>query len=429
MKKCTKLIAVALSLCLLLITGCTSSNTNDLSHTNADNSDDKVKITVAVDIFNTDSIKQLKNYAQILYPELQIELIEFDYDSYDMGERESQITAMKSEIMAGKGPDAFIMSTIVPWEQYNNGGHPVVEDRIFRDPNKAIRNRIFLPLDDYIASSQVFSMDDHVSTIIDAGKYDGKQYVLPLTYTYEVYLYNKSDVDLAEIDSWNDVVSHKNHAFVDNLGSYFFDWMANRFGTIADYESYSLLLTKEDLINELTAYDSMREHSDVSVDKVDNFPALSDAFLDEWASLGDEVTAVPILNKNDGITAFVNHYVAVNANSKHPDWAFKFIELFYSPEVQSEEGFKYEDGGNTMHAAVYCRPDGLEYLFNEGIATGKIMYKEYPMLEEMNSKINSVRFYTPIDRAFYDIAMDYITNGDLEIVDAYYKSFQMEISE
>lgn len=195
MKNLRKLTAVLLVLCLLLCTGCSASEPETTSSASS-KEDEKVKITVAVDIFHTDSIKQLKKCAQMLYPQLQVELIEFDYDSYDMGEREAQITAMKSEIMAGKGPDAFIMSTIVPWEQFNNDGHPVVEDRIFRDPNKAIRNRIFLPLDDYIANSQVFSMDDHLSTIMDAGKYDGKQYVLPLTYTYEVYLYNKFDVEL-----------------------------------------------------------------------------------------------------------------------------------------------------------------------------------------------------------------------------------------
>lgn len=428
MKNLRKLTAVLLVLCLLLCTGCSASEPETTSSASS-NEDEKVKITVAVDIFHTDSIKQLKKCAQMLYPQLQVELIEFDYDSYDMGEREAQITAMKSEIMAGKGPDAFIMSTIVPWEQFNNDGHPVVEDRIFRDPNKAIRNRIFLPLDDYIANSQVFSMDDHLSTIMDAGKYDGKQYVLPLTYTYEVYLYNKFDVELPEIDSWNNVVSHENRAFVNNLGSYFFDWMANRFGAIADYENDSLLITKEDIISELTLYDSMRDKSYSSVDALETFPALSEAFLDEWVSFGEEATAVPIMNNNDGITAFVNHYTAVNANSEHPDWAYKFIELLYSPEVQSDEGFKLEDGGNTLHAAAYCRPDGLEYLFNEGIATGKIMYEEYPMLEELNQKIDNVRFYTPIDRAFYDMAMDYIKNGDLDIIDAYYRSFQMEVAE
>lgn len=225
------------------------------------------------------------------------------------------------------------------------------------------------------------------------------------------------------------MVSHENRAFVNNLGSYFFDWMANRFGAIADYENDSLLITKEDIISELTLYDSMRDKSYSSVDALETFPALSEAFLDEWVSFGEEATAVPILNNNDGITAFVNHYTAVNANSEHPDWAYKFIELLYSPEVQSDEGFKLEDGGNTLHAAAYCRPDGLEYLFNEGIATGKIMYEEYPMLEELNQKIDNVRFYTPIDRAFYDMAMDYIKNGDLDIIDAYYRSFQMEVAE
>ena len=47
----------------------------------------------------------------------------------------------------------------------------------------------------------------------------------------------------------------------------------------------------------------------------------------------------------------------------------------------------------------------------------------------MNSKINSVRFYAPNDKLFYDIAMEYLASGDTSIVDKYYTSMQMEMAE
>ena len=60
-------------------------------------------------------------------------------------ERSAALTRIRTEILAGKGPDVFICTCWVPG---------FGEEGLFKFPNQAMENRIFLPLDDYISGAE-----------------------------------------------------------------------------------------------------------------------------------------------------------------------------------------------------------------------------------------------------------------------------------
>lgn len=87
--------------------------------------------------------------------------VEYELLSNDQSERGNQITRIRTEIMAGKGPDVFICYTPL----FESAG-----DFLFRYPGKSMLNRIFLPLDDYIAEAQYMKMDELLPAVMEAGK-------------------------------------------------------------------------------------------------------------------------------------------------------------------------------------------------------------------------------------------------------------------
>lgn len=61
-------------------------------------------------------------------------------------ERESQLTSIRTEVLAGKGPDIFICSC--PNFDYDNS------KPLFLFPNQVMERRVFLPLDSYLENAE-----------------------------------------------------------------------------------------------------------------------------------------------------------------------------------------------------------------------------------------------------------------------------------
>ena len=395
--------------------------------TNAKN--EPTTITVAVDLHLADDIELLKKYTELKYPDINIELLILDYNENDMSKRDGQLASIRADIMAGKGPDAFILSTIVPSCQYSNDGTEIEFEKLFGDPEKVMRNQVFLSLDEYINNSEIFSVDDHISVIMDAGKLDGTQYILPLTYTYDLYLYDNYHFDDTIFENWDDVVNFETEGLANSLKLNAFSWIGSRFTSVADYENNALSFSEDKLKSEIDTITDMGNKAVHDLVRLDTFSSLSTEFLDEWVLYKDIATPIPVLNNENGITAYVNHYAAINANTEHPEAAYKFIELLFSPEIQGFKSLTYKDGDETRYLDYELRPDGNKYLFGEGVATGKVLYEEYPMLEDMNTKINSVRFYTPIDKLLHNLVYDTLATSDRNLLSEYYLEMQMEMAE
>lgn len=74
-------------------------------------------------------------------------------------ERDAYMTALRTEIMAGKGPDVFVALS----GYGNHWDDPSLsrlcrEDALFRFPKQAMERNIFLPLDEYYRKSPVYGM-------------------------------------------------------------------------------------------------------------------------------------------------------------------------------------------------------------------------------------------------------------------------------
>ena len=150
--------------------------------------------------------------AKEIYGDLNVE---FFVLSEDTQERETQISSLRVEIMAGGGPDGYLLSSPTSNMTFNGEGHPAT---LFPDVQRTMQAGAFLPLDDYIKESEYLCSEDHFASVFDTGKTDEGQVVLPITYYASVFL-------------------------LDNL----YTWCGAGIPRIADYATEKTILTEENL--------------------------------------------------------------------------------------------------------------------------------------------------------------------------------------
>lgn len=79
--------------------------------------------------------------------------------SKDSDTREIQISNLRTELMAGGGPDVFLLS----------GGESVFPT-LFNNPEKVMYTDTFLPLDSFLEQAEHVAIEDWNQTILKAGR-------------------------------------------------------------------------------------------------------------------------------------------------------------------------------------------------------------------------------------------------------------------
>jgi len=125
------------------------------------------------------------------YPGLTVQL---ELLPLDRQEREIRLKQLRSQIMAGKGPDAYLLptggKTATDYEfglHHRERMYTAVEP-LFSDVSCAMRNGIFADIQPYYQADQTLNTEGLKQEIMDAGMVEGSRYVLPLRFTMPVIL-------------------------------------------------------------------------------------------------------------------------------------------------------------------------------------------------------------------------------------------------
>lgn len=164
---CRKHIAVLLAIVLLcaLFTGCKSGGEESSATTMKAATKEGVKelpvVTVLVDLCQSDltatAVSDLLNSTPGYGEEFMI-ATETLPDFWTSGQRrEAALTQLKTEILAGKGPEVFLCENPI-MENGNMGG------AVFEFPRQAMDSHLLLPLDQYIEESERLEWDRLVSS-------------------------------------------------------------------------------------------------------------------------------------------------------------------------------------------------------------------------------------------------------------------------
>ena len=402
--------------CLIIVlTGC-----NAKSSENSKNS-----ISVLVDANLAESVQDLGKAWEKLYPEWNIEVIPI---SEEQESAEIQVQSIKTEIMAGGGPDVFILSCVDPWSDE--------KVRLFTNPEKMMESEVFLPLDDYIASAQYMDYTHLNPVIMNAGKSSEGQMLMPIYYQYDGFGFENDDVNWP--NSWEEVIENAPSYETDLIYSYYATCFYALFEPIADYANKALVIPKEELL-------SYAQKTRELIIQMGNAEVKTDAYVlksqgtfptahRNALTTKDETYFYGYPNISGGITASVELYAALNRNSKNPEMAFSFIDLLFSDDIMSGNGIKIDDiwYGKQIGFMLYgaCQTVNTyiyETLYDEFSSHG---FQEMIRLEE---SINNVRFYSDFDVDIQNMFMEILKTKDEEqqkkIVEDTYAALEMKLQE
>lgn len=333
--------------------------------------------------------------------------------------RDAALTRVKTEILAGKGPDVFLIES--PATYSGNKGSSVLPF-----PKKAMDNRLLLPLDGYIEKSERLEWDKLVPQVMEAGRNDEGQQIVPMTFGFDVIGFDKEQFTLEDelpmtcgemLESGDRMVLYAGLSGMPRT----------IFGQIEDNDKDAMLISEEDIVSR---YEQLQELSSQA-----DFPEFSveDPLHDrgtaahynlgghapkplEW---GKDYWLLPHYNTEGGITATVNSFAAINRNTRQPELSFRILETIFSPGGQRSDLFTQLDG-QPVHMDVSC-PGWSASQWND---------RQYAALLE---QINATVFRTPVEQELDKLLDDVIAAGEgadlAAIVHEHYVTMQMMLAE
>ncbi|WP_369298089.1 hypothetical protein [uncultured Neglectibacter sp.] len=324
--------------------------------------------------------------------------VEYEFLPEDKAEREVRIQALRTEIMAGGGPDIFLVVSDPPGGARGSSiwnvqfPAPYEREMLFANPETAMESKLFLPLDDYLKDNDAVDTSLIFPAVLEAGKTEEGQMILPITFTFPVATCLESFVPKQLPENWESGISNENpavrnaytagawHRFSDS-----FESMVKE-GSLAFSKSELLQRVKSALAStDMELIDTL-SNTNVFVSPDTNtgelnpginfahefnnapipFPADSfGGFLSirslhyrdtvewdrnhydhRWAKNNGRQSLFALQNEKGGVTADITAYAAVNRNSKHTESAFQALDMMLSTPTLTGWGMNESEKGD-----------------------------------------------------------------------------------
>lgn len=364
----------------------------------------------------------------------------------DQEERSNRIDQLQTEMMAGQGPDIFILPC--------DDGFTYNETQLIENVEKGMATGLFADLTTLYNQDETLEKDVLLEKVMDAGVMDDKRYILPLRYTYPILLALEDELQGAGLEisdlSQNSeaflstVLSQEGNAWRVSGANVFAANLLNAFPSLCDYSTGEVSLDEEALTAALSRYMELLSSLDqesieadggvwpnfLSADRPLDTLFLNDdlfLYLDIAYAQKQELAAAPFAAQDGSIVANVTYYGAVSANCAAVEEAYDFLALFLSKEVQSGTALEYNGASydvsewGTTHGwpvrsditAAELRAAVPQTSLAQGMVNDlqqPVEGEPAPMLPEeffteAYERIGEVRPYTQLDGSFSRAAM------------------------
>ena len=386
-----------------------------------------------------DIIKRYNKYCTKHYDEsYQIEIVEFDSE-------DTMLTKISTEIMAGKGPDIISLNQKLPFE-------------------KLIDNGSFADIDELaeLYKSDI-DFDDYNSTIMDCGIYNGKRYIIPITYCPNIIITTQEILDKYNLENTNFSfkeleirLSDKDHCYAlfgnkDETYKFFLSYVneyVDFYNKTTEFSSDEFTESL-DYIGKMIRNDNSRKEG-TTWDIIGNYlfrtsqlsfdGSMMSTLNSYFYIYNNNSTPVIIPNYNkkaNAVSAFVQCGIALNNNSNNKEKALAFIQYVLSYDIQklwsesssspsivvralpvNKAAFEYAIDHTSKR--VYDINDDGEYEKFEEEYSDEIKTKFFNEYLDMINSISSCTLYDYLEfeNTYYnssvigDIVNDYL-NGDI----------------
>lgn len=391
------------------------------------------------------------NAGELGFSSEQVELEIVPGDESQETERTTALQRIRTEIMAGKGPDVFLCAT------EGSDLNEVAGGRLFPYVEKTIDENRFLPLD----SDTISDLADYPANLLNGGKNeDGELVILPLRFTIPMVLYNSNEVANEDIDlfSIEDTLHGENHFAKEQIS-----WLwsietflpeSNRkalhtsgllcfYENPIDFDAGCLRMDDTDLTELLwnglaTQKELLESTTEYQVWALSPFDLLyeNETVADTSAT---DFTMQPICNENNTATAVVTLYGAINRNTAQRENALKILNFLASTECSEQTGL-LRFGEHSMPANAKLCTTKLTGFTENTLAEWQKACEEigvvhYPSpvdstINQMVTEIGVTVRGSNSELRAEEFALGTISKDELaEIVESYYKTILRQLDE
>lgn len=364
-----RLLSVVL-LCVVLVScfsGCNKKSANDPLRIFIDIS----RGTDYTSNYDEEMIEEIRTrVAETGGPEdFEIELVEI----HDADVRSEQITRIRTEMMAGNGPDIFITDFSGP------------VDSLFLEPEKSMELGVFYPLDDFLEDAKYMSIPDMNQTVLAAGKCETYgQVILPITFHFPITLFSQTSDEPTKALTWDEAIRDDGSMTqVAAAPSRFADsddfvnaqcYPQLTFGKLIDAKEKKLLFTEDELMSRVEDFIYLLDkRANGDYDEISRFQiagmgsgyaksnnsgdpneCIDVTELKDQTSNDDietiennELTMVPVYNDDGGVTAEVSMFAAIDANTGRAEDAFSILDALLDKEfIRTSKLFQWNHENN-----------------------------------------------------------------------------------
>lgn len=315
--------------------------------------------------------------------------VKLDILPVDPEKREIYLDKLRVQILAGKGPDVYLLPTGT-WMRSINPRNPseiyTLSEKIFADESMTMHNGHFLDISEYYDADDALDKEELITGVMDAGVLDGARYILPLRYDYPM-IYAATDrleslnTDLEVLKSGvitdiMDLAIETNNRLLADGGItayYQTNWSSNflvHLPQLVDYDRGKINLSVEEVAEFLGKFqkdfsisankfashglaDSSELNADggymmngIHVGNEEN--VLTSGSLHNVVEMiavskaaGVDLTMIPVRNADGELVASVTYYGAVGSSSEYPEIAYEYLRLFLLEKSQWEANRKW----------------------------------------------------------------------------------------
>ena len=195
--------------------------------------------------------------------------VQLDILPTDAKDREVLLKQLRTQIMAGKGPDVYLLPTgsvlttdFLTQAKTIRGTMRIPVEPLFLDVVQIMRDGYFLDIQSYYENDQALNTGAFKKEIMDAGVLDGSRYVLPLRFDIPVVLanmdllesagLNQELLDSSAIDLTKAILSQENGAA--NSAGIQLPANLNLLAHPVDHEKEDVLITSQEIADYMRAY-------------------------------------------------------------------------------------------------------------------------------------------------------------------------------
>lgn len=443
-----KLISILLALCLLiaLFSACQNSeaeNSKPKLAANRDKAPSRPELTLCLDLSGRvggDASGDLKNFLKTYVPGYQ-EDFNVTVESLNAGSenRENAMTRVRTEMMAGAGPDLFLCScpdSLDPG-MAEDLSIPIITG-LFPYPRALMDRNMFLPLDEYMEDAEFLDLDQLYSQIMEAGRGEKDQQLLPLGWTTVAGLFDKEEYTLAEElpMTWDQMLQSQD----PGVQRACWDWeFGGSLGVLADYDKDVPSFTLEELSAQLEG--ALKNLERRGAGEFDGVMGICGEFLGKpnpshICSKSPDFIMIPQYNRDGGATAYITAFGAVNANTEYPKEAFQVLDCLYSREAQQKSGLFSWISGLPVRKDLLNEDGKVEEPFELGSKTYKKWYMSqwnYQQLQSLAEQVNAVDFFNPMYQELTDLWSEYQREEDpgerRKLTEEHYTTLKMMLAE